>query len=407
MSKAGTKKVTLKYEAKGGTIRSWIFSGMRRISVNLLLVMGALLLVFSTLEGVLRLLAKAAPLRLNQHKVCCEHDPQLGWRHVANRTVTFERSEYSITERFNSRGVRGPEYSLEKEPDEYRIVVLGDSFAEGYTVEFEELFSEVLKRHLNEQGGRRVEVINLGVAGYSTDQELLLYQTEGIHYRSDLTILMFHDNDVWYNAQKRYFPWRRGYKPLFRLKEDELQLTNVPVPVLAEEVSFQTQIQTTLAHHSYLYRWIRNRVKNNSTLFSLAISLGLFDRLHVLLVPNLHCQHSRFRHVDAADLIERHLAVIAFDNDRLQQASRGPPGSQTAQFAAQRLDRSSHAPFDVRKIQISHFGSPLRSSCPIDYRLSCIFRYRKAPRRKYQAFEWRIPELGYCSRAPARWPKHP
>ena len=254
-----------------------MFSGMRRVSVNLLLMMGALLLVFVALEGILRLLAKAAPLHLNQHKVCCEHDPQLGWRHVANRTVTFQAPEYSITERFNSRGVRGPEYSLEKDTDEYRIVVLGDSFAEGYTVEFEELFSEVLKQRLNEQGGRRVEVINLGVGGYSTDQELLLYQTQGIHYRPDLVILMFHDNDVWYNAQKQYFPWRRGYKPLFRLKGDALHLTNVPVPILAEEVSFQTQIQATLAHHSYLYRWIRGRVKNSSTLFSLAISLGLAD----------------------------------------------------------------------------------------------------------------------------------
>jgi hypothetical protein len=178
-----------------------MFSGMRRVSVNLLLMMGALLLVFVALEGILRLLAKAAPLHLNQHKVCCEHDPQLGWRHVANRTVTFQAPEYSITERFNSRGVRGPEYSLEKDIDEYRIVVLGDSFAEGYTVEFEELFSEVLKQRLNEQGGRRVEVINLGVGGYSTDQEVLLYQIQGIHYRPNLVILMFHDNDVWSQAQ--------------------------------------------------------------------------------------------------------------------------------------------------------------------------------------------------------------
>jgi len=253
------------------------FLGMRRISVNLLLMMGALLLVFGALEGVLRLLAKAAPIHLNQHKVCCEHDPQLGWRHVANRTVTFQAPEYRITERFNSRGVRGPEYSLEKGSDEYRIVVLGDSFAEGYTVDFEELFSEVLKQRLNEQERRRVEVINFGVGGYSTDQELLLFQNEGIHYHPDLVILMFHDSDVWYNAQKRYFPWRRGYKPLFCLKGDALHLTNVPVPILAEEASFQTQIQATFAHHSYLYRWIRDRVKNSSTLFSLAISLGLAD----------------------------------------------------------------------------------------------------------------------------------
>ena len=263
---------------------------MRNIWGNLLLLLGSLTFIVIAIEGALQIKSLFTRGWTNHHTVCCEHDPLLGWRHVAGRTTAFSNPEYAITESFNSRGVRGPEYSLEKPSDEYRIVVLGDSFTEGYTVEFEELFSEVLKRRLSEQTGRRIEVINLGVGGYSTDQELLLYQTEGRQYHPDLTVLMFHDNDTWFNRQARYGPWRRGYKPLFRLEREALHLTNTPVPppdpprppqpadaTSTTEKPLRDRLKGALAEHSQLYRWIRRRIKNTASVYNLAIALDLTD----------------------------------------------------------------------------------------------------------------------------------
>jgi lysophospholipase L1-like esterase len=261
---------------------------MKTPLVNVVLIAGSLILALSALEGILRIRALISSWP-NHHTLCCEYDPRLGWRHVPNRTVRFTTPEYDVTERFNSRGVRGPEYSLEKPPGEFRIVILGDSFAEGYTVEFNELFSEILKRRLNEEG-HRTEVINLGVAGYSTDQELLLYQSEGKRYRPDLTILMFHDNDVWYNAQERYLPWGRGSKPVFALEHGELRLTNVPVPppaparpaedhvgIVPVDVPLTTRLKMTLSNRSALYRWTRDAIKTNAALASLAAALGMTE----------------------------------------------------------------------------------------------------------------------------------
>ena len=260
---------------------------MKRWLVNVVLIAGSLILTVSVLEGVVRVRALLSSRWPNQHTVCCEYDPRLGWRHVPNRTAKFKMPEYDVTERFNSRGVRGPEYSLEKPPGEFRIVILGDSYTEGYTVEFEELFSETLKRRLNERG-HRTEVINLGVAGYSTDQELLLYQSEGKRYRPDLTILMFYDNDVWYNAQEQYLPWGRGSKPVFALERGELRLTNVPVPppappqpakpdvvVVPAGAPSTTRLKATLTNHSALYRWTRDAIRSNSALASVAVALGI------------------------------------------------------------------------------------------------------------------------------------
>ena len=260
----------------------------RNLLFNGILMLAALSLVIAAVEVALRIAAPTESLWANQHKLCCKHDPLLGWTHIPDHTLTFYSNEYEITESFNSRGIRGPEYPLNKDPGEYRILVLGDSFAEGYTVEFEELFSEILKRRLN-QGNAKIEVINLGVGGYSTDQELLQYRQEAKLYEPDLTLLMFHDNDVWYNAMDRYGPWGRGYKPVFRLKDGELILSNVPVPLPESTptalvkprgiVTFTTNnIKQTISDYSYLYRWLREKVKNSNRLYSLAIAIGVADK---------------------------------------------------------------------------------------------------------------------------------
>lgn len=183
----------------------------------------------------------------------------------------------------NSKGIRGPEYSYKKADDEYRILILGDSFAEGYSVEFNQLFSEVLKTKLNNDSRSDVyfEIINAGTGGYSTDQELLFFQTEGKKYNPDLTILMYFASDIWWNNQGWY---SRGFKPLFELTDNNtLKLTRVPVPkpdsrptfLIFTGEGFIDIIRTWLHNNSYLYRFVRERVEFTPYLHILGIRLGL------------------------------------------------------------------------------------------------------------------------------------
>jgi len=71
--------------------------------------------------------------------------------------------------RTNSRGMRDREYPSSKGSN-LRILVLGDSFTEGWGVEEQQAYPKVLESRFL-QG---VEVWNLGVVGFSTDQELQL-----------------------------------------------------------------------------------------------------------------------------------------------------------------------------------------------------------------------------------------
>ena len=145
----------------------------------------ALLLLGSTLglgaaEVVLRLFWRSPSRQPSHHRLFCRYDPLYGWSKIPGFAADRITREYRVRERFNSRGLRGPEYPYEKPGNEYRILVLGDSSAEGYSVEFEQLFSELLERGLAARSGRRIEAINAGTGGWSTDQELLFFEHEGV-----------------------------------------------------------------------------------------------------------------------------------------------------------------------------------------------------------------------------------
>lgn len=149
------------------------------------------------------------------------YDPLLGWRNIPHlKTTTFG---HPMT--INSRGLRGRECPVEKPPGTFRVLVLGDSFAWGYGVGDDEVFSEVLNRLLRESGGR-CEVINTGVSGWGTDQEYLYLVNEGFDYSPDVVVLaVYLANDPGDNATSKAYG---RSKPVFL--DADLEVANVPVP---------------------------------------------------------------------------------------------------------------------------------------------------------------------------------
>ena len=122
--------------------------------------------------------------------------------------------------RINNYGFRGPDYPLAKPPGVQRIVLIGDSFAFGEGVRFEETLGERLERRLNERGesAAPVEILNLGVAGASTLAELSYLRHRGIALEPDLILWLYVLNDagavhldLWENFTQQYEKrWIRG-----------------------------------------------------------------------------------------------------------------------------------------------------------------------------------------------------
>jgi len=267
---------------------------VRQVAVNLIILTVTIIFMALITEAILRVFSREPGEKewVGQDKKFYRYDPLLGWSKIPNmNTIRVSvRGKNRGFYQTNSKGIRGPEYTYDKVNNEYRILILGDSFAEGCAegcmVEFNELFSEILKTKLNKksENDKYYEVINTGTAGWSTDQELIFYQHEGKKYNPDLTVLMFYENDITYNNQPK--DWGMNYKPLFKLKGGQLTLTNIPVPkpdrfiyterLESKDISTLKKIRKWLHTNSYLYNLIKDRIKNTYILKKLLISLHLF-----------------------------------------------------------------------------------------------------------------------------------
>jgi hypothetical protein len=107
--------------------------------------------------------------------------------------------------RINSDGLRDREHEKTKPANTLRVAVVGDSYAEAFQVEQEKAFWAVLERRLGEcpaLTGRRVEVINFGVSGYGTAQELITLREKVWEYSPDVVLLaVTTNNDVLDNSR--------------------------------------------------------------------------------------------------------------------------------------------------------------------------------------------------------------
>ncbi len=97
----------------------------------------------------------------------------------------------------NSLGFRGREYSVVKPPDTVRIVAMGASVAFGWTTTAEDSYPGQLERLLNQDAAgttRRYEVMNFGVGGYATRDEVATLETKALPLDPDLIIIDYHPN---------------------------------------------------------------------------------------------------------------------------------------------------------------------------------------------------------------------
>lgn len=126
-------------------------------------------------------------------------DATRGWV-LAPSATSFQRTrDYGVLVRTNSQGLRDREHELLPAPGRFRILVLGDSFMEAYQVPLEASLPWRLEERLAGRGG---EVLNLGVGGYGTAQELLALEHDGLRYRPNLVVLSFYAaNDVQNNSR--------------------------------------------------------------------------------------------------------------------------------------------------------------------------------------------------------------
>ncbi len=216
-----------------------------------------LLLVF---EAALRLAGPAGGGKeSNEERLYTEYDPLLGWRKRPGGRSLYQRREYVTEVVINSRGLRDLERPCAPPPDTLRILALGDSFVEGYTVDLPHVVTQVLEQRLR-AGGCPAEVINGGTNAYSTDQEYLFYRSEGVRYEPRIVLLFFYYNDIVYNDRQDYFG---APKPIFEMATGRLRIHRYPVKIPTPQAVAPASREPDSQDGGGLrvYTWVRDRVR--------------------------------------------------------------------------------------------------------------------------------------------------
>lgn len=195
--------------------------GGRGIVAKCCVGMGALLLGLLAAEAIL---GWAHPVEYLAPLSRATHHPWTGMLHqsssipglvyeLAPNKRSFARGAMVET---NAYGMRDREPLPEHTAGLYRIVVLGDSFTFGQGVSEDETYPTILESLLNrapERTQRSYDVLNLGVSGYTTQDEALLLEHRGMKWSPRLVIIGYVLNDpdtTQGQPLERYFltpPW--------------------------------------------------------------------------------------------------------------------------------------------------------------------------------------------------------
>jgi len=138
--------------------------------------------------------------------------PNTNWTGVVGRDIPVS---------MNSRGFRGPEFTAEKPASTFRIASLGDSRTFGLGVSDEDSYSQKLERLLDEQcqGDRDVEVLNLGIMGYTLFQGWISLNLHAPQFQPDVVTFAFGFNDVLPAEHPDSVYYANGHSWLGRCKE--------------------------------------------------------------------------------------------------------------------------------------------------------------------------------------------
>ena len=104
-------------------------------------------------------------------------------------------SAYGIPFRVSAQGFRSPEVAVPKPAGTKRVLLLGDSVTWGAGVREEETFARRLERSLGAELACPVEVVNTGVSGYGTIEELDVLEQEGLAFEPDVVVVYHVEND--------------------------------------------------------------------------------------------------------------------------------------------------------------------------------------------------------------------
>lgn len=202
---------------KNNLTQNW--SRKKRFFVKLALFFTSLVIALTVTEIGLRIINYSFPTFYSP-------DADRGWV-LTPGIEGWYRKEGESYIRINSDGLRDIEHAKQKPANTLRIAVIGDSYAEALQVPLENAFWKIAENRLQNCGalnGKTVEMINFGVSGYGTAQQLITLQKKVWDYSPDVVLLaVTTNNDITDNSRALK---KTDEIPYYVFRDGKLELDN-------------------------------------------------------------------------------------------------------------------------------------------------------------------------------------
>lgn len=211
--------------------KTFIRRSMRiKVFQNFIVFLISIIFITAIAEVALRLLFPeilGSPKKYAEGRLC-HYDPLIGWIGEPKKaeTISFKATDMAeMNVNINAEGFWDGFHRTSKFGAK-RILFLGDSFTAGYGIPKDKRFTNVLMDRLP----FGYEILNMGIWGYSTDQELLVLKEKGLKYNPDILIVVMFIDDI-HNNNLLSVHDGLYLKPKFSVNRNGLlKLVNSPVP---------------------------------------------------------------------------------------------------------------------------------------------------------------------------------
>ena len=212
---------------------------LKKRLLNSLVVGISVLITLLICEGVFRLYVH----QVREKTEIFELDKQLGWKVKSNlhtRWKNHDGDPWHIDT--DADGLRNPSV---QSPLKKKLLILGDSFAFGQGVEIEDRFDGV-------KALAGFDIINTGVMGYGTDQQILSAERYLSKLDSgDQVVILTYFNDF-YDILHKVQSGRA--KPWYHLVNDKLKL-NPPAPTSIGRLQLKSYLLTEIIKRQRTYSY--------------------------------------------------------------------------------------------------------------------------------------------------------
>ncbi len=160
--------------------------------------------------------------------------------------------DVTVEYRINRQGMRDDRSFAEAKPaGTCRIAMLGDSYFVGYELDLRDTLAHRIEAQLRADG-HKVEVLNFGVSGFGTAENLIAYQSIARRFHPDLVLMQWQVTDYDDNVRSA----------LYRLDHGRLERANAAfLPgVATQDWLMRSALYRLVADHSHLYNFAREQV---------------------------------------------------------------------------------------------------------------------------------------------------